>query len=318
MIVIIGTLSVQGRSIIDLPCQFVNDRYYGYTCFTEFILFDNDTEISTIFGKHKSGKTDDDVLGFRVDRSNFYDVPYKILKQFKYLDILNVSFSSIEHLSPLKNCENLRKLMLTNNLITESNANTFKICSKMEELWLQDNKLKNIDELTFSGLANLKVLYLFNNDIEFFQSDTFKPLVNLEQLWLNNIKILFLNPKWFDGLEKVSGLSLFGNQISSLKSNTFKSLNGLERIDFDYDAIERLSGNLFTKNIVIKEISLRFNKIQAIERNFFKKILKTLKLVDLRGNICVNEDFRIDSHVDVKNMMKKLEICFSNYENGQM
>lgn len=314
--VLFANYEVYGNSIINLQCKFVIDRYYGYTCLAEYIHFDNDTEISQIIGFHKSGHTDDDVVGVRFEQSKIYDIPSKLFKEFKYLDTLNISFSEMKKISPLKNCENLRKLIVTNNEISELQTNSFKICGNLEELWLQENKLINIDELAFNGLVNLKVLYLYENNLEHIPDNTFKSLVNLEQLWLNNMKIQSLNPKWFAGLQKVSGLSLFGLNLKALKSNTFQSLIGLERIDFDYDAIERLDGKLFNKNIIIKEISLRFNKIQAIERSFFKKILKTLKLLDLRGNICVNEDFRLDSHANVKIMMKKLEICFANYEKN--
>jgi hypothetical protein len=70
-----------------------------------------------------------------------------------------------------------------------------------------------------------------------------------------------------------------------------------------------LEKGLFDQNTKLQVLYLHENKIIAIESTVFKK-LNAIKSLDLRGNICINQDFTSNTLFGNFDCFKKYEILF--------
>jgi protein phosphatase 1 regulatory subunit 7 len=89
-------------------------------------------------------------------------------------------------------CPNLRKLTMTDNLLTEIPPYMFTKCKQLTALNLEINRLRKISNL--HALANLQDLNLHNNRIEVMEGLT--SLTKLRRLNLS-----------FNQIQKVEGIS---------------------------------------------------------------------------------------------------------------
>lgn len=79
----------------------------------------------------------------------------------------------------------LIKLWLQGNQLSEDTTQqAFTSLSRLEQLFLNDNKFLTIPEHLFSNLHNLQVLVLMNNNIQYIPPNAFSNLQNLKELWL--------------------------------------------------------------------------------------------------------------------------------------
>jgi Leucine-rich repeat (LRR) protein len=77
--------------------------------------------------------------------------------------------------------------------IDSIHLNTFNEYAKLEELYLEDNKLTRLEAGLFSNLVNLRELWLESNQLVSIDKNIFNGLINLELVCLSNnpISILF-------------------------------------------------------------------------------------------------------------------------------
>jgi hypothetical protein len=88
--------------------------------------------------------------------------------------------------------------------IESIDANTFNGFSRLETLYLHENKLNKLDPLLFKNLINLKVLWLESNKLVSFDKNLLNGLVNLELVCLFNNPISIIFP---DSLKDVCNSS---------------------------------------------------------------------------------------------------------------
>lgn len=121
----------------------------------------------------------------------------------------------IVDITGIENLTNLTHLWLDDNKL--SNVDALKGLTNLTYLNLGSNQISNIDGL--SGLTNLTELYLGYNKIS--NIDALKGLTNLKKLGLNNNQIN--NIDTLSGLTNLEYLDLHDNQISDTDINTLKS-----------------------------------------------------------------------------------------------
>lgn len=113
---------------------------------------------------------------------------------------------------------NLQELFLTSNQITVlNNSKTFSGTLQLRKLDLSFNLIEHIHPDIFKPLTNLRELYLNDNKIKFISEVTF-PIQTLKKLTLDHNLIEYVSPGVFRGA-KFEGLRLDFNKISYLPAN---------------------------------------------------------------------------------------------------
>ena len=89
---------------------------------------------------------------------------------------------------------------------------------------LSNKNLDNIDINTFKGLNNLESLYLNDNKIKQLEYGLFNELYNLKELWLESNNIISIDRNVFAGLNQLEKVCLNDNPINIMFPNNIKPL----------------------------------------------------------------------------------------------
>lgn len=138
----------------------------------------------------------------------------KGLEGFKKLDLLELYDNQLQDLSGLEvPGPNLRVLDMSYNAIRDMSP--VSICVNLKELYLANNKLKEIKGL--KNLKQLKKIDLGANRIRVMDGEELGGLENLEELWIGKNKI-----EKIEGLEKLTKLRRL-----DIQSNRLTQVEGL-------------------------------------------------------------------------------------------
>ena len=220
-----------------------------------------------------------DISDIRFDNnSKVEEVDLSSLKDLAELKTLKTSRNGIKDLSPISVLD-LKVLYLNETDSEDSDLedlNSYILAENLEELYLAENKITNISEL--SNFTSLKTLNLRNNGISTMTN--IKDMNNLETLNLSYNSITNVDSSDIENLDNLKVLNLEGNQITNIMS----------------------LGNF--KGESLREINLRNNSISNFDS---LKNIKTLEKIDLRNNV-------ITSIPEIKNINRLDELDLGNNE----
>ena len=237
--------------------------------------------------------------------------------KFTALETLDLSSIDITYIYPRnfnENLKTLKYLYLNNNKIENLDNNLFEKLVNLKKLHLNNNQIENLNPNLFKNLKNLEVLHLNYNKIKNLNENFFEKLVNLKELHLNNNLIENLNEKIFENLYNLKELRLNNNQIKNLNPNLFKNLKNLEVLDLNNNLIENLNEKLFEKLENLKELHLDYNQIEKLDKNVFKNLSK-LKILKLNNNIIKNLDEKLFEFKEIKSGLVYLNELYLNNNN---
>ncbi|PKN03127.1 hypothetical protein CVU75_03840 [Candidatus Dependentiae bacterium HGW-Dependentiae-1] len=212
-------------------------------------------------------------------------IPAQVPTQGPFAGELNLSRKNITDLTGLQDIgglDQVERLYLSSNRLTEIPAGIFSGMHNLKELVLYNNQLRSIAPNAFTGLSNLKVLKLNGNKLEGLPETVFGGLSSLETLWLDNNVLRHLSLKIFKGLSALKELKLNFNMISRLPSGIFSDLKALRSINLDNNRLVALSDGVFDGASELKSISLRVNRLKRVP-NVFRRLPKLYSL-DLNAN----------------------------------
>lgn len=220
------------------------------------------------------------------------------LKSLKIMDLSGNKFKRIEDLGfeNKRNCslslDHLIHLNLSHNQIQKITVGlNFK---RLETLYLQGNKIKEIDKKSFAKLESLKTLNLSGNSLHQLPETLFHNLSNLHELDLHDNLITKLSDSFSRDLKNVSfldfshnrlneistkalwnltsvkKLNLHNNQLKTIKGVEFKNLEILEVIDLSENLISSIASETFMNNIHLKYLSISSNKL--LDVNIWTKL----------------------------------------------
>ena len=164
----------------------------------------------------------------------------------------------------------LEQLIFDNCAIEEFEEDCFSEAIEQitESLTITNNKLASVKEGTFRNIQ-LKEIYLHNNRIKILEDDSFSNLSNLEILNLNQNNLQMLNPDAFSELPKLHTLNLVFNQIRILQEGVFKFFSANPVVHLKCNQISRVEdafkGSL-ARDIVL---DLRANRIENLAEGVF-------------------------------------------------
>ena len=120
---------------------------------------------------------------------------------------------------------------LSDENIDNIDIDTFKGYNKLEKLYLEGNKLKQINNGLFNNLTSLRELWLESNNIVAISKDIFVDLNNLEKVCFSNNPISILFPSKIKDLcytnpnctIKINEKCIKSNNLSIILIHIFKS-----------------------------------------------------------------------------------------------
>eukprot|EP00095_Tigriopus_kingsejongensis_P001501 snap_masked-scaffold1086_size63525-processed-gene-0.0 protein:Tk01501 transcript:snap_masked-scaffold1086_size63525-processed-gene-0.0-mRNA-1 annotation:"hypothetical protein DAPPUDRAFT_300683" len=156
-------------------------------------------------------------------------------------------------------------LDLSFNHIERVEYDTFRF-GKLQQLLLNDNRIKKLDSQSFVEMTRLLILSLEGNQIRQLPDETFQNLHRLQRLDLAYNRLESLNFAAFDSIGTLSHLAidLSHNQLQALRvnrSNTYPTLSNIMSLDLSY------------------------NNISFVEVTFFEPVQNDLKILNLSRNI---------------------------------
>lgn len=194
------------------------------------------------------------------------------------------------------------------------------VFQKFEKLKLFDGSnvgLKNLTTLSFNGAANLVILFLHNNQLTKIIDHVFVHTKKLKVLDLANNKIAHIGIQAFNSLAKVEELSLSNNRLSFIDEAILKPMTQLRWLWLDRNHFKVIPINLFTKTSEnLHGIYLNDNTIEKISPFSFDNLRK-LRFLMLKGNQCIDMDFK--NHFIQNNTSIRLEMnaCFETYRKDK-
>ncbi|XP_066572598.1 toll-like receptor 13 [Amia ocellicauda] len=211
--------------------------------------------------------------------------------------ITSLTNSSLENLQlnqvPQKDFENtlqhachllprVRTLSLENNNFTTFNLSLLTRCSKLINLYLSHNLLKNLSEISTEHMPSLELLCLSFNQLEEVPS-AITHLPTLKSLDLSNNGIEHIKQTEFSNLNKLTSLNLVNNNILSITGSPFLYLLNLEMLSLGNNYLRELPKSWSSTLSKLQYLDLHANKITYVGNDTFYN-LKYLKTVNLKTN----------------------------------
>lgn len=163
------------------------------------------------------------------------------------------------------------KLFLRYNHITNVTANAFAGLVKLERLWLNQNKLMELQPFAFGNLSSLTYLDLRNNKLVDIPKNALSGMERLDVLFLTTNAIQTIHEKAFDGTAKLTYISLQSNALTSVPALGY--MPNLQRLVLEGNAVtDATFPESFKASKQLEYIGLSNNKIQRLKNETFKAL----------------------------------------------
>ena len=197
------------------------------------------------------------------------------------------SLGLVDHRTGHLCLQELQELDLSHNrieILTETGVASLK---NLRALFLHNNKIFEVAELSLSALSKLSVIDLSHNFLPAINSRTFRDSSELRQLYLQNNSLSQIPSELFKGLSKLFVLNLSNNKIRSddLTRETFLDLIRLVVLDLGSNQLERVNGSVFESQYSLQILGLNDNQISEMSDNAFSSLYNLDTLVLNRNKI---------------------------------
>ncbi len=169
----------------------------------------------------------------RLNGNSLIEVPEAVFHDLSRLSDLNLGSNSLTALPKgvFDGLSALQVLKLHENSLMELPGGLFLKLSdtepstpmdtplqpaRLDLLWLQGNRLRELPQEVFLGLGNLRTLLLDRNSLITLPKGVFGGLSHLQRLRLSHNSITSLPPEIFRGLSSLEELRLEGNRLEAL------------------------------------------------------------------------------------------------------
>ncbi|XP_046808093.1 leucine-rich repeat neuronal protein 3 [Lucilia cuprina] len=245
------------------------------------------TQIQALANCPPGCQCDDNTLIVQCGEGHLDVLPIALNPSIQRLVIKNNKIKTID--SSIQFYAELTFLDLSSNHLMNIPQRTFAYQRKLQEVHLQYNKIGQISNKTFIGLAAVTVLNLRGNLISELHQGTFAPLAKIEELNLGENRIGYIDPKAFDGLSQLRILYLDDNALTSIPdpihfqampllaelylgmnslltvpSAAFQDLKGLSTLNLKGAGLRNLSHDSFQGLEALRSLDLSDNRLTRI------------------------------------------------------
>ena len=184
-----------------------------------------------------------------------------VFKLNPLLVYLNASYNMIESLEgPFSITPRISYLDFSHNRIKRIQNNTFSYCLKLERLFLQYNNLTSIESGAFLSVHKLQILNLAHNRLVYVSQPVFADMSSLSEMYLND------------------------NLFTHIESGVFLSLERLDTLNLAHNRLSSVCKDLFSAMTLLRELYLNDNLLQYMDANTVPVHSATFSGVSLGGN----------------------------------
>ncbi|KAH7728730.1 leucine-rich repeat-containing protein 4B [Aphelenchoides avenae] len=206
-------------------------------------------------------------------------IPILLHPSLQSLTLVNTSLLGLDK-DAISIYRELRYLSLARNAITEIPTGFFDELVHLEEVHMQENRLRSIDNQTFVQLTRLRKLDLSRNEISRLVPNSFVSNPGLRSLNLSENQLHFVSPNVFSGLKTLEVLDLSRNRFSRLESRFFEAMPALRWVSLRENMISQVPFGVFSTCAHLLHLDLSSNVITTIQSAAFSGMpqLKNLTL----------------------------------------
>uniref|UniRef100_A0A4W5QLL6 Leucine rich repeats and immunoglobulin like domains 1 n=1 Tax=Hucho hucho TaxID=62062 RepID=A0A4W5QLL6_9TELE len=203
------------------------------------------------------------------------------------LQVLRLSRNRISQV-PVKSFQlpKLTQLELNRNRVRQVEGLTFQGLASLEVLKLQRNNISKLTDGAFWGLAKMKVLHLDYNSLREVNSGSLYGLSSLLQLFLSNNFISHINPDGWRFCQRLRELNLSYNNLSRLDEGSLAVLGDLHTLRLGHNSISHITEGAFRGLKAVRLLELDHNDISGTieDTNGAFSGLDSLNKLTLFGN----------------------------------
>ena len=259
-----------------------------------------------------------------------------------YITFDNIKFkiNNISELHNITSPENVKKIYLSSNNLTNLDKNIFSKLKQLRSLDLySSNNLTNLDKDIFRYNTQLQNLYLSSNNLTNLDKDIFRYNTQLQRLYLSCNKLTTLDKNIFTNLTELDALDLSNINLTKLDKDIFKynthlkelylannqlttipssiiNCTNLETFDYLNNEIDYIPPNIqrFLNNLTQKSNNLQiYNDRQNVHNHQIQECIKQSLENIINVPKTINKDTLINELIE-SNMNKKgkellLEYC---------
>ncbi|XP_022240443.1 chondroadherin-like isoform X2 [Limulus polyphemus] len=224
---------------------------------------------------------DDENLRVMCDSANLDVVPITLNPELRELVLKNNHIKGI--MASFSVYHNLKYLDVSHNQLVTIGKNNFQKQNNLRYLLLSRNMISSLENETFIGLEKLSVLQMNENFLEEIPPNVFSVLNNLENLDLSQNRIFSISDAAFEGLGSLRTLSLRDNKITEIPTHAFHDILTLLKLDIGLNSFRIVPEEAFSLLRQLEELSLDGCGIQTIELGAFRW-LNSLLVLRLHDN----------------------------------
>lgn len=133
-----------------------------------------------------------------------------------------------------------------------------------------------------------------NRNVEFIPRHIGKKFPNLKVFVTSDCELTILRKFYFIGMEQVRWMDLSGNKIANIEAGAFNDLISVEWLELDRNRITTLDESIFDAMVNLEKLYLFSNEIKTLSPSTFKIPGGRLKVVGLKSNVCINDNFGLN------------------------
>lgn len=194
-----------------------------------------------------------------IDENWFSNISLSI----RELDLRSNNIDSIDN-GDLMHLVKLEKLILTSNRLAYINEEAFTD-SEIQELYLNNNRLKSVPKEALLQLSKLVILSMDNNPIVNLYENSIPSHVNLKKLSLCNMpKLRIVHRHAFTNMPELLQINLFQNpRLEYIHPESFSNCESVETLHVHSNSLRGLDESILTSLPALKELSIYNNKIHC-------------------------------------------------------
>lgn len=249
-------------------CRFSEHQVFGYSCQIADLEF-NTGDTLQISGMHLAGRNDMSVTFLEIVNSSVSIVPQHIFVQFGNLQRFHAQNVGLSDLVPLRNCQNLQTIFLSQNQLTLIRNDVFGDCRNLMTIHLQNNQIATIERWAFRGLSSIETIQLNNNQLAVINADLFTENPLLKDIGLSNNHLTTINSRQFTPTPYLETLRLANNEIVILNVNVLQNLTRLETLLLNGNQFDNFQANFFRHLPNLKMLNINDNQVSVVLWTFF-------------------------------------------------
>ncbi|XP_045467362.1 P-granule-associated novel protein 1-like [Harmonia axyridis] len=208
----------------------------------------------------------------------------ELFRNIESLELKNCNFTPF-HESFLHPLSNLKRLVITNNVMERVDHDTSGCCSHLEELELTNSGTGDLEEVEMKkigAMKSLKRLVFHNEKIPVLHEGTLTD-TNLVDVTIKHCNLASIEKGAFKKLYKLENLNLKNNKLQKLPKEVLISLKNLKVINLKGNFLNKLTTDQFPSLPNLEVLIVADNPIEVFNLEGIKTVAPKLKYVDVSG-----------------------------------